>query len=122
MGKSIYEKACDKLQPELLKMKSKLSFEQTIELVEKTKKSFSTDYAKVYELVKTLAFETEEKNESKTFEEIIQSLKVKKLNEFELDAAFDAICNIYDVTYTEPSELYQGKEYWMSIGRLYPKF
>lgn len=107
LNRSIYELECIRLQPTLLKMESKLSLEETIELIKKIKKTFSLNYVKVYELVKSLTFEINEKKNSKTFEEIIQSLKLKKLNDFELDVAFDAISDVYDVTYEEAKAFYE---------------
>lgn len=119
MGQSIYEKACLQRQPEFLQKKAKLSFEQTSNLMEKLKNVYSKKVMKKYKETMDFVFGKDGKAESKTFEEVVGYIKGKKLNEFDLDSFYSAISTIYDATYEEVRDYYEGKEYWMSISHLY---
>lgn len=121
MSKSIYELECENLQLNLLERKASISFKQAKEHIECVKRIFSKECINMYEFVISLAFETSQ-NTMKSCEELIKVLKDKDLKGFELECALEEVSYIYEMTFEEVRDFYEGKKYWMSIGRIYENY
>ncbi len=120
MSMSIFEKECKRLQPILLKRKSKMNRQQAYKLVKEAMNTFSFAYTSGYAIAYTMIFSDEQPNEcsKNSFKDIISKLKKNDPRGYDLvfEGCIEAIAKIYGRTCEEITDLLKDKEYWMSYG------